>query len=66
VARASMKGTKPGKPGRPSRVAVGGRVCAASGCSTRLSQYNLKDRCWQHTEIVFPNYRGRRLAGGEV
>lgn len=61
-----MKGTKPGKPIRASRMADRDRVCAHPPCGTRLSVYNLKDRCWQHTEIVFPNYRGRRLAGGEV
>ncbi|HEX9890830.1 MAG TPA: hypothetical protein VGB28_02050 [Actinomycetota bacterium] len=43
-----------------------GRVCAHPACATRLSMYNLKDHCWQHTEIAFPNYRGRRLARGEA
>ena len=57
-----MKGTKPGKHPRPSRTAAGGRVCEAAGCQTKLSVYNLRARCWQHAEIVFPNYRGRRLA----
>lgn len=27
-----------------------------------LSRYNARDRCWQHSEIVFPNFRGRRVA----
>jgi hypothetical protein len=27
-----------------------------------LSRYNRRDRCWQHTDLAFPNYRGRRLA----
>jgi hypothetical protein len=61
-----MKGMRPGKPIRPSRTATGERTCAAPGCATRLSVYNLKDHCWQHTDLVFPNYRGRRLAGGEA
>jgi hypothetical protein len=47
---------------RPSRQASAGRTCEEAGCQTRLSIYNPKGRCWQHTEIVFPNYRGRRLA----
>jgi hypothetical protein len=47
---------------RPSRTADPDRVCAERGCSTKLSVYNTKVTCWQHTEIAFPNYRGRRLA----
>jgi hypothetical protein len=59
-----MKGTRPGRMPRPSRaVDKGGeRVCEAPGCTTRLSRYNFRNRCWQHTDIAFPNYRGRRLA----
>jgi hypothetical protein len=50
---------------RPSRATEGeGRVCAEADCSTSLSRYNAQDRCWQHTEIVFPNFRGRRVAPG--
>ncbi|MGH2677811.1 MAG: hypothetical protein ACRDHB_05575 [Actinomycetota bacterium] len=48
---------------RPSRaVEEVERTCEEPGCTTRLSRYNLRARCWQHTEIAFPNYRGRRLA----
>lgn len=47
---------------RPSRRTTAGRVCEEPDCETKLSVYNLKGRCWQHAEIVFPNYRGRRLA----
>lgn len=58
-----MKGTKPGRLPRPSRTTEGAeRECAVGGCSTKLSKYNARDRCWQHSDIVFPNYRGRRLA----
>jgi hypothetical protein len=57
-----MKGSKPGRIPRPSRTAAPHRVCAHSGCSTKLSVYNSRPTCWQHTEIAFPNYRGRRLA----
>ena len=57
-----MKGQKPRRMPRPSRQAMAGRVCEAPGCDTKLSVYNMKGRCWQHAEIVFPNYRGRRLA----
>ncbi|HEX2032340.1 MAG TPA: hypothetical protein VHL78_13265 [Actinomycetota bacterium] len=37
-------------------------MCEAPGCETKLSMYNVRSHCWQHAEIVFPNYRGRRLA----
>jgi hypothetical protein len=49
---------------RPSKVVEGAgeRVCAASECSTKLSRYNSRETCWQHSDIVYPNYRGRRLA----
>lgn len=47
---------------RPSRaVEEVERTCEEPGCTTRLSRYNFRTRCWQHTEIAFPNYRGRRL-----
>jgi hypothetical protein len=60
-----MKGTRPGKVPRPSRANLqGDRICVAAGCATRLSIYNHRDRCWQHAEVVFPHYRGRRLAPG--
>ncbi len=42
------------------------RVCEEPGCETVLSVYNSRTRCWQHTDVVFPNYRGRRLAPGEA
>ena len=61
-----MKGTRPGHLPEPSRQTDPGRVCAHSGCSTKLSVYNAGDYCWQHTAMVFPNYRGKRLAPGKV
>lgn len=32
----------------PSRTYPRGRVCAAQGCSARLSIYNASRLCWQH------------------
>ena len=61
-----MKGTRPGHLPEPSRQTSTGRVCDADGCSTRLSVYNAGRLCWQHTEIEFPNYRGKRLAEGKA
>jgi hypothetical protein len=57
-----MKGTRPGRMPRPSRTVAGDRVCEAPDCTTKLSRYNVRTRCWQHSDIAFPNYRGRRLA----
>ena len=61
-----MKGTRPGHLPEPSRRTPTGRVCGAEGCSTRLSVYNAGLFCWQHTELEFPNYRGKRLAPGKA
>jgi hypothetical protein len=57
-----MKGSRPGKIPNPSPTEAEGRTCAAPGCSTKLSIYNLRSTCWQHAELNFPNYRGKRLA----
>lgn len=56
-----MRGTRPGKRPRPSKRSEVGRVCAAEDCATTLSIYNAKDVCWQHADIAFPNFRGKRL-----
>jgi hypothetical protein len=59
-----MKGTRPGKLPPRNHVEAPGRVCSEPGCETALSIYNRSLRCWQHTDIVFPNYRGKRLSPG--
>ena len=57
-----MKGSRPGKLPQQSQVSTSGRRCSSPGCTTSLSIYNRRPTCWQHTDIVFPNYRGKRLA----
>ncbi len=57
-----MKGSRPGKLPPATQVTHGGRTCSSPGCSTKLSIYNLSSHCWQHAELNFPNYRGKRLA----
>lgn len=57
-----MKGSRPGKLPAPSQTSAMGRLCTAPGCTTTLSIYNHGDHCWQHAELVFPNYRGKRLS----
>jgi hypothetical protein len=55
------KGSRPGNLPSPSRTLERGRVCAHGGCRTTLSVYNEGAFCWQHADVVFPNYRGKRL-----
>jgi hypothetical protein len=57
-----MKGSRPGKLPAPSPVVDETRACSEPGCGTRLSIYNLTQKCWQHADLRFPNYRGKRLA----
>ena len=59
-----MKGSRPQKLPQPTQTsdAPGGlRTCQAPGCETKLSIYNLGSTCWQHADLHFPNYRGKRL-----
>jgi hypothetical protein len=35
------------------------RVCVHKGCDTRLSTYNPRSTCRQHTPVRFPRVRGR-------
>ncbi len=56
-----MQGTRPGNLPPPSRTHGEDRVCEVHGCDTKLSRYNPAARCWQHAEVVFPTYRGKRL-----
>ena len=56
-----MKGTRPGHLPPPSRTTDRRRVCAEPGCETKLSIYNESELCWQHADVTFPNFRGKRL-----
>jgi hypothetical protein len=58
------KGTRPGNLPAVSHVEPEGRVCAHPGCETKLSIYNGSELCWQHADVTFPNFRGKRLRGG--
>jgi len=55
-----MQATRPGKLPPASRTHGDGRVCEMAGCDTKLSRYNPAGRCFQHAEVVFPAYRGKR------
>jgi hypothetical protein len=58
----NVKGHRPGNDPPPSKVERVGRVCREPDCDTRLSIYNKSGFCWQHQPLIFPNYRGKRLA----
>ena len=57
----AMKGSRPQKLPQPSQTTYGDRTCDVPGCETKLSIYNLGSKCWQHADLRFPNYRGKRL-----
>ena len=59
---APMKGTRPGHLPPASKTSEDVRVCAEPHCETKLSVYNQGEHCWQHAEVVFPNYRGKLLS----
>ena len=59
-----MMGSRPQKLPQPTPMTKGARICSAPDCTTRLSIYNLGSLCWQHADLVFPNYRGKRLTDG--
>jgi hypothetical protein len=61
-----MQGSRPGHHPPPSNADPSERICAHDGCETKLSIYNPRKHCWQHTEVVFPNYRGKRLSPGSA
>lgn len=35
------------------------RVCAESGCDTRLTRYNRRTHCYVHAPVKYPRVRGR-------
>jgi hypothetical protein len=45
---------------KANRTFGSGRVCAAEGCSTKLSMYNKWDFCWQHEPVHEYVPRGKR------
>ena len=44
---------------RPSRRYSKARTCSHDGCTTKLSQYNSRDKCWAHADFKIPRLRGR-------
>jgi hypothetical protein len=54
-----MKAKKAGGYVRKPGTYAAGRVCSQEGCDTRLSTYNSRPTCRQHTPVRFPRVRGR-------
>ena len=59
------RGSKPRGLLRASRRYAKGRVCTAEGCTTVLSQYNRRDKCWAHAEMKIPRLRGKNSPPAE-
>jgi hypothetical protein len=55
-----FRGARIREEGRANRTYPSGRVCAAAGCSTRLSIYNRWQYCWQHEPVHSYVARGKR------
>jgi hypothetical protein len=51
---------------RANRTYSGDRVCAAEGCSTKLSIYNKWTFCWQHEPVHEYISRGKRRSRKEM
>lgn len=53
-----LRGRTPTRPKGPKQYEPH-RVCANSGCATKLSRYNHHDVCFAHAPLVYPRNRGR-------
>jgi hypothetical protein len=51
---------------RPNKRYGSDRVCAAPGCTTKLSIYNKWDYCWQHEPVHAYIARGKRRSRKEM
>jgi hypothetical protein len=53
-----LRGSSVPRGTRRPKAAGSRRVCAARGCHTVLSRYNLANTCHQHTPVRYPRIRG--------
>jgi len=51
---------------RANRTYGADRICAAEGCSTKLSMYNRWTFCWQHEPVHTYVARGKRRSRKEM
>jgi len=54
----TMRATSAGRARRRPKTYGENRVCADSGCETRLSRYNRETRCFSHAPVEFKRLRG--------
>lgn len=57
---AAFRGARISELPRANRTYPRDRVCAAEGCTTRLSIYNRSEFCWQHEPVRTYVSRGKR------
>ena len=66
MAESAYRGGRVRELPRANRTYHGGRVCAAEGCSTKLSIYNKWQFCWQHEPVHAYIARGKRRSRKEM
>ena len=66
MAEESFRGQSVRSLPRANKRYQGDRVCAASGCATKLSIYNKWDFCWQHEPVHTYIARGKRRSRKEM
>ncbi|MCL1692148.1 MAG: hypothetical protein M3096_00545 [Actinomycetia bacterium] len=54
-----MRGRRLDGGSRPPKTYSTERLCASSGCDTKLSRYNRREFCFAHAPIKYPRLRGR-------
>lgn len=60
MAEQSYRGARVRELARPNQTYSTNRVCAAKGCTTKLSMYNKWQYCWQHEPVHSYVPRGKR------
>jgi hypothetical protein len=66
MAESGYRGARVSELPRANQTYPGGRICAAEGCSTKLSIYNKWDFCWQHEPVHVFISRGKRRSRKEM
>ena len=60
MAESAYRGARVHELPRANRTYANGRVCAADGCTTKLSIYNKAKYCWAHEPVRYYIPRGRK------
>lgn len=62
----AIHGSKPQPLPRASQKYPSGRSCEHPDCTTKLSTYNKRNKCWAHADMKVPRLRGRKPAAGSA